>query len=55
MIGKDLVWKWWGSFGILKLLETGKDAGWMVAVILICLATFAISSVFVNRGFRQHS
>ena len=39
----------WGHT-IWNVLEAGKDAGWVVAVVLICIGTFAVSSVFIKRG-----
>jgi hypothetical protein len=44
----------WGH-GILNVLEAGKDAGWVVAIVLICVGTFAVSSVFFKRGFGRRS
>ena len=41
----------WEGHTILNLLETGKDAGWVVAIVLISLITFALSSMFVKRRF----
>jgi len=43
----------WGTNAILNLLEAGKDAGWTGAMVLICVGTFAVSSMFVTRGFRK--
>jgi hypothetical protein len=43
--------KVWEAHTILKLLEAGKDTGWAVAIVLICLITFAVSSMFVKRRF----
>jgi hypothetical protein len=40
--------------GLLRLLEIGKDAGWLAAMIVICVATFVVSSVFVNRRLKHH-
>ena len=39
----------WGTHAILNLL----DAGWTGAMVLICLGTFAVSSMFDTRGFRK--
>jgi hypothetical protein len=41
------------AYDVLKLLEASKDAGWVIAMVLICVTTFAVSSVFVNRGFKR--
>lgn len=41
------------EYSVLKLLEASKDAGWVIAMVLICVTTFAVSSVFVNRGFKR--
>ena len=43
----------WGTHAILNLLNAGKDAGWAGAMVLICVGTFAVSSMFVTRGFRK--
>ena len=40
----------WEGYTVLNLLEAGKDAGWVVAIIVICITTFAFSSIFVKRG-----
>ena len=39
------------GYMLLNLLDIGKDAGWVVAIVLICLTTFVVSSVFVKQGF----
>ena len=36
-----------------NLLGAARDAGWVVAMVLICVTTFAISAMFVNCGSRQ--
>ena len=36
--------KIWLGYTVLNLL----DAGWLLAMALICVITFAVSSVFVN-------
>jgi hypothetical protein len=33
----------------ISLLGAGKDAGWAIAMIVICITTFAVSSVFARR------
>ena len=33
---------------ILNLLGAGKDAGWVAVMIVICVTTFAVSSIFVK-------
>ena len=38
----------WESSTVLNLLGASKDAGWVVAMIVICVTTFALSSVFVK-------
>jgi hypothetical protein len=38
---------------LLSLPGTGKEAGWLVIMVLICLATFAVSSIFVDWGVRS--
>ena len=40
----------WEGYTVLDLLGAGKDAGWVVAMIVICVTTFAVSSIFVKRG-----
>ena len=53
----------WESSTVLNLLGASKDSGWVVAMIVICVTTFALSSVFVKgvsfakslRPFVQHS
>ena len=39
------------GYMLLNLLGIGKDAGWVVAIVLICLTTFVVSSIFVKQGF----
>ena len=43
--------KVWEGHTILKLLQAGKDTGWVAAIVLICVITFAVSSMFVKRRF----
>src|SRR5437870_6578543 len=38
----------WESSTVLNLLGASKDAGWVVAMIVICITTFALSTVFVK-------
>ena len=38
----------WEGYTVLNLLGAGKDAGWVIAMIVICVATFALSSVVVK-------
>jgi hypothetical protein len=53
----------WEGHTVLNLLRAGEDAGWVVAMIVIGLPTFAASSIFVKGGsfancvwaFVQHS
>ena len=45
--------KLWEGYTFLNLLVAGKDAGWVVAMVLICVCTFAVSSVFVRKHVRQ--
>ena len=40
----------WEGYTVLNLLGAGKDAGWVVAMIVICVTTFAVSSIFVKGG-----
>ena len=40
----------WEGYTILNLLQNGKDAEWVVAIIVICITTFAVSSIFVKGG-----
>jgi hypothetical protein len=42
-----------GGYTVLNLFDAGKDAGWLVVIVLICLTTFAVSSIFVDRGFHE--
>jgi len=44
----------WESHTISNLLEAGKDTVWVIAIVLICVITFAVSSVFVKHGFRRN-
>jgi hypothetical protein len=39
----------WEGYSILNLLAAGKDAGWVIAIVLVCLTTFAVSSIFVKK------
>jgi hypothetical protein len=43
----------WADYTVLNLLGAGKDAGWVVAMVLICVTTFTVSRVFVNPGFKR--
>jgi ABC-type Fe3+ transport system permease subunit len=45
--------KVWEGRTISNLLEAGKDTGWVVAMVLICVCTFAVSSMFVKSGFTR--
>jgi hypothetical protein len=38
------------GYTVLDVLTAGRDAGWVVAMIMICVTTFAVSSVFAKRG-----
>ena len=40
----------WDGYTVVNLLDAGKDAGWVVAMIVICVTTFAVSSIFVKRS-----
>ena len=40
----------WEGYTVLNLLAAGKDAGWVVAMIVICVTTFAVSSLFAKSG-----
>ena len=40
--------KFLGGYTVLDLLGAGKDAGWLVTMVLICVTTFAVSSIFVR-------
>ena len=42
--------KVWEGYAVPNLLGAGKDAGWVVAMIVICVTTFAVSSIFVKVG-----
>jgi hypothetical protein len=39
----------WHGYGIVDLVGAGKDAGWVIAMIVICITTFAVSSIFRTR------
>lgn len=45
--------RFWEGYTVLNLFDAGKNAGWVVAMVLICVTTFAVSSIFVNRGFKR--
>jgi len=34
------------GYTVVSLLGASRDAGWVVTMILICVATFTISSIF---------
>ena len=42
--------KTWDDYTALALAGAAKDAGWIIAMIAICLATFTVSSVLVKWG-----
>jgi hypothetical protein len=37
--------KFWQGYTVLSLL----DAGWVLAMALICISTFVVSSIFARR------
>jgi hypothetical protein len=39
----------WQDYGVVNLVGAGKDAGWVIAMIVICITTFAVSSIFRTR------
>jgi hypothetical protein len=39
----------WDGHTIISFLEAGRDAGWAIAMVVICITTFAVSSLFVKR------
>jgi hypothetical protein len=41
------------QYTLLNFLVAGKDAGWVVAMALICVSTFLVSSMFVKRDVRH--
>jgi hypothetical protein len=41
--------RFWEGYSVLNLPAATKDAGWMVVMILICIVTFAVSSIFAAR------
>jgi hypothetical protein len=45
--------KLYAGYTVLKLLEASKDAGWVIAMVLICVTTFTLSSIFANRDFKR--
>jgi len=48
----------WERPTFFNLLEAGMDTGWVVAIVLICICTFAVSSILVKSGLgrsRGHS
>ncbi len=44
--------RFWQEYTVVNLLDAGKDAGWVAAMVLICVATFVVSSIFGKRAFR---
>ena len=44
--------RWWEGHLVLSLLATAKDAGLVVALVLICVTTFVVSAMFLKLGFQ---
>jgi hypothetical protein len=44
------IWVWLQGF---KSAQGGKEAGWVAAIVLICVATFVVSSILARRTYRQ--
>jgi hypothetical protein len=40
----------WNDYTALELVKTAGNAGWIMVMIAICLATFTVSSAVVQIG-----